>query len=570
MNQKAYFLITGTLLVLMLPLLLLAQNSEKEPLYFQSYTIEDGLADNWVRDIAQDEQGFLWIATQSGLNRYDGYEFETFRNDPADSTTISSNETEDILVDKNNKVWVATIEGVDLFDRSNGTFEHIFSLETNTSNFLSNFNNVSLIESRDGVVWGASLDGLVRFDSLTQTFQRVGADSSSGQVLSSQQVSSITESADGRLWVGTLGGGINILDPETGDISYMRHDPNDPESLPDDYVFNLFIDKDQVLWVNYDRRESLFRSFSQDLSVGAESGLWKKDLLNDKIYHYLYNLDVGHPYWAIITSMYQTNDGKLWFTNAGDLNAGFNQYSHLDDTFFRFQYDANNPGSLPWNFTTSIFEDQFGHLWVGTSRGLAKADRQQIQMNAFTPVPENRYDLSNNLYGIQEVRDNIFWISRDEGPSIFWNRNADSWRELSGINSNRLPVSYDGGQYAFLLWNNNIERINVETLQKRVYEFEFFDEIEAEINHFLKLSDDLILVGTSNGLWSLNPINGWSEKIDITLPFSEGSEANINYISADLTEGVWLAINDQPLDISGSDRGCSSSVTDWSPSGSTR
>ena len=532
--------------------LLQAQNSEREPLYFQTYTIEDGLADNWVRDIAQDNQGFMWIATQSGINRFDGYEFETFRNDPQDSTMLSSNEAFDILIDQENNIWVATQEGVGRFDNESQSFEQINSLASVLVSPLPLFESL-LYESNDGTLWVGSSEGLARFDSEKQSFQSVGKDSAAGDVLSNQTITSITESEDGRLWIGTFGGGINILEPETGNISYLRHDPDNQNSLPDDYIMNLFIDKDQVLWVNYDRRDDLFAIFTADESPGSRSGLWKKDLINQSVYHYTYQPDSRHPLWSRISDFHQTKDGSLWFGSIGGFNNSLRKYVEQDNSFDTYSYDPNMPGSIPWNFTTSVLEDRFGHLWIGTSRGLAKADRQQLKMKSFTPVIGNRYDLRNNLYGIEEVGENIFWISRDSGTQLIWNRAENSWRDDQNNNSYRLPVGYDGGQYGYLLSDNTIERLNIQTFEKRVYEIDTFDRFEWQIYHFLLLSEESLLIGTTQGLWTLNPVSGQSRKIDLSLPFID--DPRVTYLSKGADDIVWLAIENAPFNGASSETG---------------
>jgi len=551
--MKKRFSHTPYLLILLIfPSIIFAQNSEKEPLFFQTYTIEDGLADNWIRDIEQDDQGFMWIATQSGINRFDGYEFETFRNDPQDSTTLSSNEAFDILIDRENNIWVATQDGVGRFDNERQSFEQIYSLSRMLVSPLPLFESL-LYESNDGSLWVGSSEGLARFDSEKQSFQSVGKDSAAGDILSNQTVTSITESEDGRLWIGTFGGGINILEPETGNISYLRHDAADPESLPDDYIMNLYIDKDQVLWVNYDRRDDLFAIFTQDGPPGSRSGLWKKDLSNESVYHYTYQTESRHPLWSRISDFHQTRDGTLWFSSIGGFNNSLRKYDERNNSFDTYEYDPNLPGSIPWNFSTSVYEDGFGHLWVGTSRGLAKADRQQLKMKSFTPVPNNKYDLKNNLYGIKEVGENIFWISRDSGTQLIWNRAENSWRDDRNNNSYRLPVGYDGGRYGYLLSNNTIERLNIQTFEKRTYEIDTFERFEWQIYHFLMVSEDKLLIGTTQGLWSLNPISGESRKIDLDLPLID--DPRVTYLSKGANDIVWLAIENALLTEDSSETG---------------
>ena len=92
---------------------------------FRALTIEDGLSQGMVSSIIQDRAGFMWFATKDGLNRYDGYSFRVFRNDPADSTTVRDNFIQAIHEDRAGLLWVGTNSGLDVFDPATEVFHHI-------------------------------------------------------------------------------------------------------------------------------------------------------------------------------------------------------------------------------------------------------------------------------------------------------------------------------------------------------------------------------------------------------------------------------------------------------------
>ncbi len=539
---------------------LFAQSPEREPLYFQTYTIEDGLSDNWVRDITQDQQGYIWIATGSGVSRFDGYEFKIFRNDPADSTTLSGNDVWAIHTDRQNNIWIATEAGIDRLDRSSLSFKRYQVVTgayiTLPFTFIGTFTKFH--ESDTGTLYIGTARGLAVYDDKLQEFRMITADEEEGSALSHPEVTSITESADGRLWIGTHGGGINILNPETGAITWLRHDPDDINTLPNDYILNLFIDQDQVLWVNYDRRENqLGNIFIENITPGSPSGLWKKDLNTGSVQHYLYNPEKGHPSWGFISHFEQRRDGKIWMSQLGGIQAGVGQYDDGSDTFFGYSYDVNNPGSPPWYYSTSLLEDRSGHLWLGTSRGLARADRSQIQMNAFMPDPADRYNRSNNFYGIEEAGFNQFLISSDGFWTIFWNRDTNTWKDISdNILPARLPLVYDGRSHGWLLSEQNmIERVHLETWEKQQYDLNESTAGRITINHFLRLSDEVILIATSEGLWEMSPSSGRFTKNDLLFRFPAAEEPDIFYLAADSTGKIWFGINNASLDASNSRKG---------------
>ena len=146
-----------------------------EALRFEHFTSQDGLSQDTIFFIFQDRQGFLWLGTQDGLNRYDGYRFRIFRNDPADPESLSHNTV------------------------------------------------LCVQESPDGTLWfGTQGGGLNRYDPRSGVFTRYLHDPALPASLSNDTVTALYVDPSGRLWVGTLGGGINLLDPATGAFSHYR------------------------------------------------------------------------------------------------------------------------------------------------------------------------------------------------------------------------------------------------------------------------------------------------------------------------------------------------------------
>ena len=97
-------------------------------LNFEKFTINEGLSQGFIYNIAQDEKGFIWFCTPDGLNRYDGYHFKIYRHDYADSFSVSSNLVTKFFTDGNKNVWIATNDnGLNYFDIRYQKFYHLFS-----------------------------------------------------------------------------------------------------------------------------------------------------------------------------------------------------------------------------------------------------------------------------------------------------------------------------------------------------------------------------------------------------------------------------------------------------------
>lgn len=168
------------ILLLVLFLLSVRVHPQKPDITFRHLSIEDGLSQISVESIVQDHAGFMWIGTEDGLNRYDGYNFKVYKHDPEDPNSISNNDIWCLYVDRKGILWIGTFSG-----------------------------------------------GLNRFDPKNETFTRYFHISSDSTSISSNLVRAICEDHLGNIWVGTRDSGINILDPENRVFKNIRHDPKD-------------------------------------------------------------------------------------------------------------------------------------------------------------------------------------------------------------------------------------------------------------------------------------------------------------------------------------------------------
>jgi len=117
---------------------------------FELLTTNDGLAQGMIYDIIQDQEGFIWFATKDGLNRYDGYEFKAYTNDPSDPWSISGNTIVDLFEDSKGRIWAsADNAGINIYDKSTGRFHHIEHNPQDPTS-LSGNNVTSITEDTSG------------------------------------------------------------------------------------------------------------------------------------------------------------------------------------------------------------------------------------------------------------------------------------------------------------------------------------------------------------------------------------------------------------------------------------
>jgi len=263
---------------------------------------------------------------------------------------------------------------------------------------LSNDKVFALLEDGTGAVWVGSLGGgLDRMDPATGVFKHFRHRSSDPYSLSSNSVYAIRPDSSGHLWIGTEGGGLDRLDRATGRFTHFRHDPEDPHSLSSDAAVTLYVDHDGTLWVGtfdaglnrYDSATSTFKRFQHDLSDPNSLG-------GDEI-----------------RAIYLDHLGFLWVSTS----AGLSQLNPETGQFSTHRFDPTNPRSIGSNDVLAINEDAAGRIWVGTyGGGLNLFDRATRQFRRFT----EREGLPNNsVYGVLEDDDGFLWASTNRGITRF-------------------------------------------------------------------------------------------------------------------------------------------------------
>ncbi|MEK6650123.1 MAG: two-component regulator propeller domain-containing protein [Bacteroidota bacterium] len=247
-----------------------------------------------VRCLFQDKKGFLWIGTENGLNRFDGYSFKVYRHDPRDSMSIGSdivnymyqdsddhlwfstlgggvnryvpevdgfkryvpipndpssiagNDGSAIVEDRNGVLWIG-VGGLNRYDRRRDSFTRYVSVPDDPTTLGSN-DITFLHEDRYGTFWVGTTHGLHVFDRARGTFTRYQHDPADPRSLGNSSVTSFVDD-DSVMWIGTMGSGVNRLDKRTMEFSKYRHDPHDPSSLGNDNVSELVRDKNGRLWI---------------------------------------------------------------------------------------------------------------------------------------------------------------------------------------------------------------------------------------------------------------------------------------------------------------------------------
>lgn len=374
---------------------------------FDHISLEQGLSQSVILDMLQDSQGFMWFATQDGLNRYDGYEFRVFKHDQTAFNSLSTDFINALAEDQNGYIWIGTNgHGLDRYDRASGQFIHYQHNPADVNSLTDDIINDLLVD-RDNTVWmGTANGGLCRLDS--GRFTCYTNDPKNSASLSHNNVQSLYEDDSGVLWVGTLDGGLNRFDRGREQFTRYQTDPNDPFSLSSNHVQVVSGDGRGRIWVGT-----------------ADAGLIQFDAHTEQ-----FTRVQSHPDERCtltednISALMVDHSGILWVGTDG---AGVKRVDSLTGQLDCYQNNPTDPSGINNNQVWSIYEDAAGVLWFGTfGGGLNKYDPARQKFSLFRPAPGALS--SSQIWAFTEDKQGNLWVGSSGGGLDRYDPDTGQWR----------------------------------------------------------------------------------------------------------------------------------------------
>ncbi len=392
-----------------------ALHAQQNKFRFERISVEDGLSHSMVYSITQDRMGFVWFATQHGLNKYNGYEFTVFTHNPYDSTSLSNNDVSYVYEDRDGQFWLSTWGGgVNAFDPKSERFVR-YQHRVGDTTSLADDRVQHIFEDRQGVLWMGTMDGLSRLDRATGKFRNYRHNVLNASSISHERVWSIAEDTLGRLWVGTSAG-LDVMDPATGHFSKVY--PRNPAE--EVIVRCVYRDRQGRMW------------------LGTQDGLVLCDAV--RMTFDLQRHDPGNDQSLsgnIINCIYEDNYGSIWVGTNGD---GLNELDRANRRFRRFQNNPHNPTTIGFDDIRAMYEDHAGTLWIATrGGGLSKLNRNAERIKHFFHDDGVSNSLiNNNVRSLMVDRQGRLWIGTDGSGLDRWDPKTGTFKHfVSGFGSGR-------------------------------------------------------------------------------------------------------------------------------------
>lgn len=488
---------------------------------FDRISKDQGLSSNSVSAIQEDSRGFLWIATQSGLNFYDGYKFKVFNNDPFNENSLAHDLVQSLYIDDEDTIWAGTYNGVSKLNILTSNFVN-YKYNIDDENSISSPVVTEMQKDMDGQLWIATLGGLNRLNPETGKITRYMHDELNPTSLMNDVVRSVLVDSKNRVWVGNLSG-VDLYNPETDDFTHFPYIEGVTNGLPGPYVMKIIEGKEDELY------------------IGIWGGGVSRFNINTGVYTHFQTPDN-----RIYTLTFDKN-GLLWAGSWGgglsviDVNVGLIQHLTNDDII---------DTGISSDTIYSLFEDSTGILWVGTNGGgLNKLNYQKQDYTFLTHNSKNENGLSSGKVDVifQDSK-GLIWIGVYNGGLDIYNPETKTIQhhkhddnDPNSISSNIISDIYEDSLGRILLTTNgSLEIYNPET-----------DNFSRFSNKFIKENNiteayTRIIEDKDNNIWLGTYFNGLL-KMDLNLSnithYNNLSDKLIRNITQRNNGEIWIGTN---------------------------
>ncbi len=419
----------------------LSQNSY----HFKHLTSIEGLSNNTVHNIVQDHDGYVWLATIEGLNRFNGTSIKSYYSNEKVGD-ISSNIVTRLIVNSSGELFIGTINGLDIYNRNTDSFEPIlfennrlnkimkivemsnkdiiiatldYTYKLTPSKIITKINETfyrDISEYQDDKIWGITGDEIQLIDSNGEIIKRYNNTTHFGSIdFSSQNVECVFRDSRGIIWLGTKRNGLAYYDALIDKFYNLRIDEGVNE-IEDNFI------------------RIISEGYNNDLWIGTESGIYTYNVANQKFKFHTQNLnplESGLNDKAIY-DIYKGSDNTMWI---GTFFGGVN-YTNPNTKIFSNIYADGGDKNLSGKAVSNIIEAKDGKIWIATEDGgISILDRNNNKFEYLKHSTKTNSLTSNNIHALEEDSEGNVWIGTFLGGINKYNSNT---KQISSVKVNQL------------------------------------------------------------------------------------------------------------------------------------
>ncbi len=482
--------------------------------------LESGPSRDWVNTVLRDAAGYLWVGTDNGLRRYDGYEYTVFNNNLEESG--GSNTIANLLIDSGQKLWIGsrvlsifntdteTFDNYPLFDgnivlgmtegpdrilwitaesyglvgfdmdKREVIYHSLKDPEAETRGYPAIITEIISDRHDSAIMWMAATTGLFRFDTASREFQRIfSVEELNARPL--PMTSMLSTDRHGNIWM-TSADGLYVIDPVRKTFRNYRREKDNPRSLSTNNLSAVFIDSKDRVWIGTDKQGAhLYQPATDDFihipASATEPGFFGP---------------------ANIADIYEDDSGSLWFS----VNSfGVQRISEDLEKFFAIR-SGSGERQLSFDLLMDMLEDRNGQIWIATDGGgLNRYDPETGKIAKYFHDPDNSRSLSSNsTICLVEDRRGRLWVGTwagglnrfdpRTGESIRYQYDptAPENRTIGGNNIFQIVEDEDGWLW-LSVWNFGLQRFNPDTGEFQSFQYDTKKDHSGIVNNSINANE---------------------------------------------------------------------------------
>ncbi len=492
-------------------------NAQQKSIKFNSYSIEDGLSQSHVNDIIQDQFGYIWIATQDGLNKYNGYEFDILKHKLNDSESLPNSYIHSLTINSQGLIWFGTNRGLGAIDPKDHSI-----VKLNRTNYpkLKGYLFSDLAFDSTNKLWALSdKHGINIIDIESKNIEIVN------NINGSTDFTTLHIDKSNTLWVGT----------KSGKVFYS--------SAP----YTLFIEIDNSNIDIIKNVNSFYENNDSIIYACTESGVFKIDRQN-KI---SLVTNFSELKYQNITSVYQENKNKIWI---GTKEQGLYLLNKKENKLYHYTKNPYNPFSIIDNHVTNIFADNSGCIWIATEKGISKFDKfkQGFTTTTISNNPEKGL-IDYHVWSFTEDSLGNIYVGTKKALTIYHSKNNlfSHYKRKDGRKHYLLSMYVENTNKIWCGFEDGLYILTINSKSNYTYEkIEFKENGENEkvrVYQIVKADNNRLWIGTKTGLSILN-------KNDLTFNFYSHSDDTksigdgaVKVVYRDKTGKIWLVTSNQGI-----------------------
>lgn len=506
------------------------------------YSTDKELSNSLINKVYQDRKGFLWIATEDGLNKFDGTRFSIYRHHNADSTSLKNNYVRTLHEDSHGNFWIGCINGLQLYDRATDSFSEV-PIRRNED--IINPHIMAIVERSNGELWfSTSGQGVISIKP-TQTNGEnsflINTETTLSNRINSLFLNAMIEDSKHNLWIATEEKGLFRYSPETQELkNYRRMEGltgEDISSIIEDRQGNIFVGTltnglfvlrsqndryaDNFESIPYTRKKSLniktlMLNKQGVLYIGTDGdGLKEYDAANNQIIDREINTAPFDFSKSKVHALLEDKDNNLWL---GIFQKGLILIPGTLNHFNYYGYKSLQKNTIGSNAVMAILTDKEQTTWIGTDNdGLYGINSEGKQLYHYSNNPANPSSVPSSIMAIYEDSENNLWLgSYFSGLSKMNKRSGQCQYMNHLLNSNEKVscITEDDNRNLWIgTYGTGIYKIRLDDYQTTHYASTrdenndwTKDRLPNDwVNCILKGKDGLLWIGSYNGLACYNP-----------------------------------------------------------------